>query len=429
MSSMNLKEIFDSITPENIKNIPLIQNAMDIFIDKLEEHSQIATDIRKMWDNIPEKAVVGGRQPDSKIVADSKNKLRGVILDTYVAVLKEVVEHAQRNQLIYNKFERDGITNSPLTYDVVDIINNEYAISNKQFNEKVGTETGIRYAYNFAQYLEGKEYTDDMVLTDIRPFFYNIQGSIYHEMYEGVVKPLAHPLGFCYSYEQVVYDFITDYYGIDTIYDFNAIEVRQIDGYFDVYTPDTTDQNTKLTFLTDRINPLTNETFTLDEYKSQVRVFTNKIADEYIDSLTTEGYRMVIFTDGICLINYSDGRVVHCLYSEWLKNNNNPKAIKQYSDHASLYLEYTTDFTFEYYDEFMMVQEFVPMVDDYGTTSFAEPVPAHTALDDSNFDINTAGISGVYFYTPDGYYLNTSDNSLVDGLNGCYLYAYDNDDE
>lgn len=422
LSNYNLKEIFDSITPENIKNIPLMRNAMDIFINKLEEHSAIAIDIKKMWDNIPEKSVVGGRTPDSELTANAKNRLREIIIDTYVVILKQVVTNAQNNKQLYAKFDRDGITDTPLSFDVVDIINNEYIVSNKLFNEKVGTETGIRYAYNFAQYLQGREYNDDMVLTDVQPFLFNIQGSIYHEMYEEVVKPLAHPLGFCYSYEQVIYEFITDYYGIKTVYDFRSIEIRQIDGYFDVFTQDSTDDNVRAKFLTERINPLTNEIFTLGEYQKQVKVYTSKYVEDYYNLLSTEKYRMVLFSDGTCIINYSDGRVIYCLYSEWLKNNNNPVAIKAYSEHASLYLEYTTDFEFEYYDKFLMRHE--------STLSDSYDIFGNGAehIDDSNFDTFTHAGSGMYLYTSDGKYLYTADeyNETSNDVQGFYLYGYDN---
>jgi len=46
----DLKIMFNAIVPENIKNIPLVQTAMDIFIKNIEDNSAIAVNIQKMYE-------------------------------------------------------------------------------------------------------------------------------------------------------------------------------------------------------------------------------------------------------------------------------------------------------------------------------------------------------------------------------------------
>jgi predicted transcriptional regulator len=47
----NIKEIFSAITPDNIKNIPVVRDQMDIFIEILEELSKESIDIRNAFEN------------------------------------------------------------------------------------------------------------------------------------------------------------------------------------------------------------------------------------------------------------------------------------------------------------------------------------------------------------------------------------------
>lgn len=45
-----LKQIFEAITPENIKSIKFIEDAMGIFIECLEEHSMLSVEIKNLFD-------------------------------------------------------------------------------------------------------------------------------------------------------------------------------------------------------------------------------------------------------------------------------------------------------------------------------------------------------------------------------------------
>ena len=47
---MNLRSIFDYLTPENIKSIPVVRAAMNVFIDSLERNSEVASRISAIFD-------------------------------------------------------------------------------------------------------------------------------------------------------------------------------------------------------------------------------------------------------------------------------------------------------------------------------------------------------------------------------------------
>lgn len=414
MSSMNLREIFDAVTPYNIRSIPLIDTAMDIFIEQLEELSPIAIDITKIWDNISNKPIVGGSDTESTIVSDAKDKLRVLMLKTYVSILYSTLKAAETDAALAAVFERDGITDSPLNGDVFDVIGEEYFLSNKAFNEMVGTEKGLNYAYNLAQYLESREVLKDLEITDTEPFVMGIRGSVYRQSYEAIIKPLAHPLGFIYTYQQIINKYISDDYGIDDLYTFASIEVRQLDGYFYVFTSDANDDNIKSTFLTERTCLASSDIFTLDEYNEYVTVFCDKDVDDYEDNSDDDTYKILKFLDGTCIVFYTDDSSIrYCTYSAFKMSNYDPDVIFSFSDSSTLYLDYTCEYDIEYTED--MDFEVIGDLDD--VLDISDTDDEFAGADEIDFSSYTD--SGVYPYTNDTQYIYTSD--------GFYLYMYEND--
>lgn len=415
MSLMNLREMFDAITPQNLKNIPLIDDAIDIFIEQLEEVSPIAIDITKIWDNVSNKAIVGGSETESLLVSNAKDRLRTLMLQTYVSILYSTLKAAQTNQDLYAKFARDGISDSPLNGDVFDVIGDEYFLSNKAFNEMVGTERGLAYAYNLGQYLETNESTDDLIITDVEPFVYGATGSVYQETFEAIIKPLAHPLGFIYTYQQIVNKYITDEYGIDDLYTFSSIEVRQLNNYFYVFTEDDNDDNVKATFLTDRISLLTDDTFTLAEYNIYVKVYTNKVVSDYEDNSEDDTYKILTFDDGTCIVYYTDDSTIrYCNYSDFLKSTYEPTTIIDFTDSSTLYLDYEMEYEIEYTDS----MEFIVIGDLSDSYDISDTDDENTPIESISYQLTVD--NGQYGYTTDSQYMYTSD--------GFYLYLLENEE-
>lgn len=339
---MYLKTIFESITPENIKNIPLLKTAMDIFIENLEENSQISSDIKKIYDNI-------SKETDSDIIKECKDNLRKGLLNVYLSSFYNVISKAQNNEVVKAKITSINNT-SPLTTDVIKILNDEHFITNKSFKEKVGTEIGIKYSYNLTNYLESSTLSNDMQFHPEKPFHFRTEGSIYKEMYENIVKPLSHPLGFTYTYNQIVKDSISDFFGIEFTYNVYDIELRNIDGRFDVFTKSIDDDAVKQDFL-NRINPITGLLFTETEYYQQVTVYTQKYVKTFNDTFI-EGrhFKSILFTDGTYLQQYTNPiEIMYVYYSDFISGSLN--YIKDFTGHWSLYVTYESDFTFNYSDD------------------------------------------------------------------------------
>lgn len=342
--SMDIRGIFDAITPENIKNIPLIATAMNIFIENIEENALLSESIRRVYTN-------EYNASDSDIVKESKLNLRKGLLDVYLTSLYNVLSQAQDNEIVKAKFAQSGISGTPFFQDVERIINDEYFVTNKAFKEKIGTNISIQYAYNLTKYLETAQTGNDLTLKPIKPFHFRTDGSILKEMYENIVKPLAHPLGFTYEYNQIVDQSIQDLFGVDIIYNVYSIELRNLDGRYDVYTADANDVNVKANFL-GRINPMTGALFTLTEYNQNVTVFTNKVVDVFSDKVVDDRrYRTILFKDGTYLEQYTNPiEILYLEYSDFTAGRLE-NTIKDYTGHWSLYVDYASDYEFSYSDE------------------------------------------------------------------------------
>lgn len=339
-----LHEIFGAITPENIKNIPVLNAAMEIFIDNLNENSKISADISKIYDCMYDSS-------DSTIITESKEKLRKALLDVYLSSFYNVLSKAQNSEVIRAKLDSLGITDIPFINDVQRILNDEYFVTNKIFKEKLGTTTSIDYAYNLTKFLESAESGNDMQLYEVKPFHFRTEGSIFKEMYENVVKPLSHPIGFTYTYNQIIKDSLQDLFGVEISYNINTVEMRNLDGRVHVFSTNANADWVKSQYVGNRINEITGKVFTEEEYDTLVTVYLNKVPDVFTDAVVdTRIIRNILFTDGTFLqqktnpieITYTTyTNFLYGVYTEIYDYNNS---------HWSLFVDYDTDYTFQYSD-------------------------------------------------------------------------------
>lgn len=383
---MDLKQIFESITPENIKDIPLIRDAMDIFIDNLKQNSEISVDIKKLYD-------------------PKFEEIRKNILKTYLSSLYNTILDVQGDQVVQNKIEMNETPGDviPLKYNVNDILNDEYLETSKNIKQKIGTNIGVEYSYNFAKYLQdGTKVENDFDMIEIQPFYFQTEGSIYKEIYENVVKPLSHPIGFTYVYSQIIKNSISDFFGLLTTYNGNSVEVRCLDGYFDVYTKDANDTNVKADFLT-RTNFLTGQLFTEQEYYQYVTVIPNRIVKDISAESLEDSYRTrVTFEDsgdgyGETIIEqYTNPiQVYYRRMIDEVEENNN--YLKYYTNHCSLYYDYEIQYNTTYtdnIDQFIVEMEITKIKENNGGDTGTQ----YYSITDGAYSFNIGG--DLYTYVP-----------------------------
>lgn len=222
----DLSDIFDSITPDNIKNIPVVQNAMEIFIETIEELAQESIDVKNIYNN---------------------DLIKQELMKIYLNDLYEVLQSIQLNTKIVEKIDKinslysedNPYFDKSVIYNLTEYINEEHFLTLKAFNQTKGTTRAIEYIYSLISvFVSPNDDPNSLVITEGEPFEYSAQGSLPKEFFDYVINPLAHPLGFVYSYRQFLEATFIDYYSGDTIsYDTTTLEVRTLhpDGTTDIY--------------------------------------------------------------------------------------------------------------------------------------------------------------------------------------------------
>lgn len=324
-----ITEAFKSLLPENIKQDPFLLDVIETYCEFLEENSKVSLDI-------------------SQIMEKEEKVFREEYLKIYLDDLYRVFKAAETSPLISEKIES---VNASLGYtlierdfigDITNRLSNEHLITSKSFKQKKGTRVGIEYIYNLIEDMDiSQSAKGNFKLEEGAPFQMDIEGSIYKEMYDQIVKPVAHPLGWTYIYEQILKTILQDTFNIETIYNVTATEVRCLDGYFHVFTEAADDTAVKADFL-GRINALTGSLFTEAEYNTYVTVVTNKTVDTLdLEDRNGAAYRQVLFTDGTYVEQYFDPISVSYKDTNGTETESDDTVLQEYANHCSLYLEYT----------------------------------------------------------------------------------------
>ena len=103
---MDLNVIYESIVPDNIKDLPVVKESLKVFIEMLNRNAKISQRINKIFsidDEVWYKLDSNGEPitiSDSKFLKQSKNNLKKGLLLTYLGVLYDCIGSAQLDNLI-----------------------------------------------------------------------------------------------------------------------------------------------------------------------------------------------------------------------------------------------------------------------------------------------------------------------------------------
>lgn len=262
--------IFKAITPDNIKNIPLIEDSMEIFIELLSENSYISSDIKRS---------LSERTTDT--ISDELSKI-------YLCDYYSMIENLRTNKTIVNKFRKWNEVLRPNLYPVgMPIISDKLIINyftigeegsplveegsngdvefnisplsdkldklsknilkntpenyfiNRKFKESKGLKKSIQFIYDIMnEYMVSEDERKPLEFNETgTPFEIElISGSIDKDLYEESVAYLAHPLGFTYNYIYKSELTFVDDYSLQKSYKINTLEVRCLNDNVEYYT-------------------------------------------------------------------------------------------------------------------------------------------------------------------------------------------------
>lgn len=375
----NLLSIFKAITPDNIKDIPLISDSMEVFIELINENSPISIDISKA---LSEETTIAIEEELPKIyLYDYYSMIENIRND------KQIVEKFRAwnellkpqlypigmptigERLVINYFtigqmgeplssDDDNVEDifdlNPLSTKLKDLSDNilknksENYLVNRAFKESKGLKKSINFIYDIVnEYLVPAQERRPLIIQETgNPFELNIIGSVDKDVYEKSVAYLSHPLGFVYDYTYLSELTFEDIYSLITYYNVPVLEVRCLSGNVEAYT------------------------------KPVINIVEG-----------VNGYLKITFNDGYYLlqenntVNYFD---------------NNDILIKNYptSNHCSIYIEYSIEYKTVLTDELSTEVIVTPAIESFPMLSDIE-TSEYTAVLKNSFVIGTGNIGEV----------------------------------
>jgi len=218
-----IRDIIPAITPQNIWDIQVLKDAMNIFLDYLVENSDIAIDIKNIFDS-------------------KKVPIYEEFVKIYLDNIYKVLSKKEHNEALYRKLEAmysllgHNIEDIDMSIDAVKLLTTDFILTNKDYKQSKGTSKAMEYIYNIIiqsdiqkDFLQDNEGRFRFLETGYL-FEYSIEGTMIAELYEYFVKPLSHPVGWAYFYSRVFYLSFIDYFDLEFMYTINAMEVRCMNG-------------------------------------------------------------------------------------------------------------------------------------------------------------------------------------------------------
>lgn len=320
-----IREIFNAITPENIKANPLFSTIIDAFLTELEDSSKYSIDINNIF------------KTDNKII---KLQFIKMYLNSFYEIMKEV----QSSNLVGDVFFNNS---NDIVPDFTKILDIEYFTTSKNFKENKGTRVAIEYVYKLIERMNTgalPSYTPfKLEETQGTIFHFNVEGNLTAEVYENTVKPLAHPVGFAYVYSQVMSDLIHDFF-------------RVLVSYKDVVL---------------KINCINSD----DAYDFIEEGYI--VQDIQEGFLNNKKYLRVVFSDGTSLLKTTDGTFVYIVHYGVLSDPQDftsGEIIKNFTSDQSgaqvfcaVQLEYTPDYNSLVDDSMVSELEDNSLIDDFWT--------------------------------------------------------------
>ena len=346
---MNIKSIFEAITPEHIRSLPIVNTAMNIFIKTIEENSEIASRIISIYDQQE-------LETDSEKLKKSKKVLREGMYYTWIYTLYKCLEQTSQDKNILADLVKYKYDDAGLYQGSSYIINNEFIQANRTYSQKVGTQQALRYMYYFSKYLETGEYQNDLVIEEKAPFVMNYEGSVSKYMFRDMVKPLAHPIGWIDTYTRVITLIFQDYFGIELFTTLSRIELQNYQDWV-VFIPDSNIEAVYEDFRK-RINPDTHAPYTDDEIREHVQIITDKKVKDwaYVPNGTSKQDVVVFFTDDTVLYHFftNPQKTIFTTYLDYINGFLDP--IKVWDENWQFYSNLSNNYRFLYYD---VINEFI----------------------------------------------------------------------
>ncbi|MEA3485934.1 MAG: hypothetical protein U9R03_04430 [Candidatus Aerophobetes bacterium] len=215
MALNQLESYYNYIIPQTLKNNSTIMTLLELYFknnNKIDVTNPVdLLNLDFLADNMEEV---------------SKNKIRRELLKIHLQEIYDTLEYIGNREDIYERFkEIYNLLGLPeeefiIAMDIEDSINAEYIASARSFKSKKGTKAGFFFVYDLINKTNIQKISDDdhfkliegTLTNPQEPYVYRVESSLYKEVYDATVMPLAHPIGFEYLFSMILFLILEDNY-------------------------------------------------------------------------------------------------------------------------------------------------------------------------------------------------------------------------
>lgn len=214
------QNIAKSLIPENLREIELFNKIIEIFIEYMQENSNLSLDVTNFLN-----------KPEPQIFEE--------LIKIYAKNFYEVVNKSKNNPILkekiiqeHKKFNLEYVDR--LDINVLNLLDFDKLTLLKNFQQSKGNLKSIEFIYeifNKIQFENSILQNDKIfeVLDTGTPMVYQIKTNMLEEIFVNFVKPLTHPVGWKYVYARLVSEIFKDYFFVEEIYDIAILQVYHKD--------------------------------------------------------------------------------------------------------------------------------------------------------------------------------------------------------
>lgn len=212
-----IKSIVNSIIPENIKDIKLVKDSIDVFLKYVIENSNIALDISNLFSE------------KNEILFDNVIKM---FVNNFHLVFSKNIHNPVLIQRLDEMYKKAGYSSfKDLDFDINlhELLNRKFIELSKNIQLSKGHRVTLEYVYDMVLNLGYQQEifsSDNYEFTEGENVFeYSVNGSLLQEFFEYIVKPLAHPVGWAYTYTRLYELYFIDYFLCEPQYDIKTLQI------------------------------------------------------------------------------------------------------------------------------------------------------------------------------------------------------------
>ncbi len=223
MAKSDLELLIENTIPDSLKANETISSLLALYLDSFDEMRDLLDNPLNILDT--DFLIKKYEESNNKGFDDVRKELFKIHLEEIYRTFDEIDDSEE----IYNKFkfiyESLDIPTEDLKIvaDIDDSINSEYLNAASSFKTKKGTRSGFFFVYDivnragiqainadkFFKLIEGTEENPET------PYEYTVETSLYKEVFDKTIIPLAHPVGFNWNFIRLLFLTLEDYFGLE----------------------------------------------------------------------------------------------------------------------------------------------------------------------------------------------------------------------